>query len=89
MDREFFEEAGVLGLFWRQFGVIRGNNYEVYLFTAKSLEANIESKTDELVGWYLVENLPRNIIPNLAWMIPMANYKNAIMADIFHPEPEC
>ena len=84
MSREFTEEAGVDNLTWRKFGIIKGSAYELHLFTAKSMTANIKTMTDECVGWYSVRHLPENIIPNLNWIIPMANYKFPIMAEIIH-----
>jgi hypothetical protein len=34
----------------------------------------VESKTDEKVDWYPVDNIPENVIDNLKWLIPMAVY---------------
>jgi len=89
MVREFKEEAGCDGLDWRKFCVVKGNEYKLHLFSAHSFFADIESKTDEKVGWYQVNHLPINILPNLTWMIPMANYRLPIMAEVIHESPEC
>ncbi len=89
MVREFREEAGCDGLSWRKFGLVKGTEYELHLFTATSDIAEIRSMTDENVWWYLIECLPKNILPNLSWIIPMANYKLPIMAEIIHESPEC
>lgn len=32
---------------------------------------------------------PDNILPNLRWMIPMADYKTDMTAVVYHPSPEC
>lgn len=89
MTREFLEEAGCDNLNWRKFGLVHGKDYELHLFTAKDGAAKIRSMTDEQILWYPVNELPENILPNLSWLIPMANYKLPIMADVIHESPEC
>ncbi len=89
MAREFKEEAGCDGLKWRELGKVKGDGYVLYLFTAQSSFAHIESKTDENVGWYNIAHLQSNILPNLKWLIPMANYKLPIKATIIHKSPVC
>jgi 8-oxo-dGTP diphosphatase len=91
MTREFQEEAGEV-IDWRQFLLVKGNEYELHCFTAKATAINlpnIHSMTDEIVGWYPVESLPCNILPNLKWLIPMANYKFDITGTIIHESEEC
>ena len=88
MEREFQEEAGVM-LEWRQFLFVTGNNYELYCFTAKNHSVRIKTMTDEKVSWHSVKNLPPNILPNLAWIIPMANYKFPLKAVVEHESEEC
>jgi 8-oxo-dGTP diphosphatase len=91
MTREFFEEAGVT-INWRQFLVVTGNGYELFCFTAKTDNTNlmnIHTVTDEIIGWYSIESLPDNILPNLKWIIPMANYKFEITGTIYHESEEC
>jgi 8-oxo-dGTP diphosphatase len=89
MTREFREEAGCEGLDWRKYGRVRGNEYEVHLFTANNEIAEIRSVTDEMVGWYPIDKLPDNILPNLKWLIPMADYKLPINAEIIHESETC
>jgi 8-oxo-dGTP diphosphatase len=89
MNREFKEEAGCDNLNWRRFCRVYGNGYKLHLYRAESLDADIKSMTDELVGWYAMNKLPDNILPILSWAIPMANYKNVISAKVYHPLPEC
>ncbi len=89
MEREFHEEAGMRPVNWRQFARVTGNNYELFIFAAHSDRAGIESKTDELVGWYSIEKLPSNILPNLRWLIPMADYHLPITAEIIHESDVC
>jgi 8-oxo-dGTP diphosphatase len=92
MTREFWEEAGERDIAWRQFLFITGTGYELYCFTAKANPQNvmnIHSATDEIIGWYPVESLPQNILPNLKWIVPMANYKFDITGTIIHESEEC
>jgi 8-oxo-dGTP diphosphatase len=87
MVREFREEAGD-EISWRQFCLVKGDGYRVYYFTSKE-RAEISSKTDEKVGWYSIDKLPANVLPNLRWLIPMANYKFDITAAVIHQSPVC
>jgi 8-oxo-dGTP diphosphatase len=92
MTREFWEEAGERNIAWRQFLFITGTGYELNCFTAKADGANlknIHSATDEIIGWYPVESLPQNILPNLKWIVPMADYKFSITGTIIHESEEC
>lgn len=89
MVREFQEEAGCLIDTWRKFGTVKGVGYKLHLFTATGIWEVPETKTDEKIGWYSINNLPDNILPNLVWMIPMANYKLPITASVIHNSPEC
>jgi 8-oxo-dGTP diphosphatase len=91
MTREFMEEAGVT-INWRQFLVVTGKQYELYVFTARTDGTNhmkVHTATDEIVGWYSIDSLPDNILPNLKWIIPMANYKFEITGTIYHESEEC
>jgi 8-oxo-dGTP diphosphatase len=84
MAREFLEEAGVdiPAERWRLFCVLNGKTPEtgepivVHCFTARR-EANLKSLTDEPVAWYSTAVAhDGSCIPNLAWLIPMANDPN-------------
>jgi 8-oxo-dGTP diphosphatase len=83
MTREFYEETGmcVPTYAWERFLTMKfvPKDEAVHFFksTLRGPDAGrLESKTDELVGWYKVSeggqvlNLPT--VPNLAWVIPMA-----------------
>ena len=92
ITREFREEAGEDNINWRQFLYVTGNQYELYCFTAKADSKNlakIHTVTDEIIGWYPIESLPENILSNLKWLIPMANYKYEITGTIIHESEEC
>ena len=89
MVREFREEAGAMVLSWRQFCMLKGDGYRLYCFTAKE-NTGINPDTDEgTIAWYPVEKLPVNVLPNLLWLIPMANYKFDITATVIHKSPVC
>lgn len=87
MIREFREEAGT-AVTWRQFCFIYGSAYELYCFTSRD-DVEVNTMTDEPVNWYRINELPENIIPNLKWIIPMANYKHVINASVHHESEEC
>ncbi len=87
MTREFHEEAGP-ELTWRHFCLVTGDSYRLYCFTSQD-KTDIYTKTDEKVAWYPVDKLPDNALPNLLWLIPMANYKFDITAKVIHQSPEC
>jgi 8-oxo-dGTP diphosphatase len=85
--REFREETGA-EITWRQFAELTGDSYRLYCFTSRD-KAEIKTTTDERVEWYPLNNLPENLLPNAAFLIPMANYKFDITAKIVHPSPIC
>jgi 8-oxo-dGTP diphosphatase len=92
INREFWEEAGERNIKWRQFLFITGTGYELSCFTAKGTNkelTNVHTITDEIIDWYPIESLPENILPNLKWLIPMANYKFEISGTIIHESEEC
>lgn len=82
MGREFYEETGMSlpVYYWERFLIMKfvAKDEVVHFFKATlvSGEVHLESKTDELVGWYKVSEggqvLDLPTLPNLAWVIPMA-----------------
>jgi 8-oxo-dGTP diphosphatase len=89
MIREFQEEAGAKVTSWRQFCIMTGDSYELYLFTSKE-EITINPSLDEgKIDWYPVDRLPENTLPNLLFLIPMANYTYDITATVIHKSPVC
>ena len=87
MVREFEEEAGSV-VNWHLFYLIYGSTYELYCFTSRD-DARVKTMTDETVSWYRVDELPVNILSNLKWLIPMADYKYEIDAKIHHESETC
>lgn len=76
MRREFYEEAGALLDGWHQYCVFGGKDWKVYCFVIH-VRRNILldlNKTDERVSWFSPGCLPDRMIPNLRWLIPMAEF---------------
>jgi 8-oxo-dGTP diphosphatase len=89
MIREFQEEAGAEVTSWRQFAVMNGDSYTLNLFTSHE-NVKLNPNVDEgEISWYPAGQLPDNVLPNMRFLIPMANYKYAITAKIIHPSPIC
>lgn len=89
MRREFLEEAGLDLTDWREFCLVKGAEYEVHYLTMTRPKALIKTMTDERVGWYSVRRLPDNVVANVEWTVPMANYKFPIKAVVIHESPIC
>jgi 8-oxo-dGTP diphosphatase len=68
MQREFREEAGIT-VPWEKFLVLKGSDYEVNFFWSLGDITKCRSMTDEPIGFFPVNNLPKNIIDNLPWII--------------------
>ena len=87
MRREFKEEAGCDGLEWRNVGLVWGNSYNLFVFSARSRTAQPGTMTDEEVAWYSVKDLPDDTLRNLAWLIPLADYRLPITVTVHHESP--
>jgi len=75
MRREFEEEAGLDVLAWKPFLEIGGHDYYLYCYMYKGSRdemGKIHAVTDEKLEWHPAKSLPENIIPNLAWIVPLA-----------------
>jgi len=78
--REFNEECCVntIAETWNHIGRIENDgNYTVEIYTGlhKSFHGDLITGEDQKVQWFNVNDLPRNIISNLSWLIPFAvNY---------------
>jgi len=74
MRREFMEEAGAPVEDWREFAVLNVEAGAIHFFASHG-DHQLESKTEEMVGWYRVDELDRlPVIPNLKWLIPLAPF---------------
>lgn len=76
MSREFEEETGVItsSSDWQSFLIlINPNKYRVYmLFTFSEKFDSVKTVEQEVVSLHDINSLPENIIPNLAWLIPLS-----------------
>ncbi len=76
MSREFEEETGVgtTPEAWKAFAVINGGQeYKVYfLYTIDDNLTQAKTVEAEKVEIYVVDDLPRNVLHNLRWLIPMS-----------------
>ena len=89
MIREFREEAGADVASWREFCRMAGDGYRLCIFTSNE-KVKINPNDDEgEISWYPADNLPDNALPNLRFLVPMANYKFDITAKILHKNPQC
>lgn len=84
MFREFVEEVEYPALGWEGFALLKGvekdgKPYEVGFFRAdvppEELTRVIHSalEYDEKPEWWPVDGLPADVLPNLRFLIPMAN----------------
>ncbi len=90
MIREFEEEAGIKIEDWREFAVLNvGGENKVYCFSAVK-NCEITSITDEEVFWFDIYPyydfsglcFEENVLPNLKWLIPMAQSQEDIYAKV-------
>lgn len=74
MRREFLEECGVSKKNWIQYGKLVFPDAVVHLFAAEDgmLMHGVRSMTPEEVGVYYSEDTDEKRIPNLRFLIPMA-----------------
>lgn len=85
MRREFKEEANLDIDSWTWYCTLSDDeSYEVFCFYAFSGETP-KTMTEEMVGSYSAEFLPKTTIPNLHWLIPMAlSFQKGESASRFH-----
>lgn len=74
VTREISEEAGlsIPPQKWLSVGQMTWSNWEVSIWTATTTDNNAKAFPESGVAWYPVQILPKNIIANLAWLIPLA-----------------
>jgi len=90
MQREFHEKAGLAvhpWWRWRRFCVLDAadRSWRVFFFVAhlSDHEARaVRSQTEEHLEWHPVEQLPRDTIDNLRWLIPMALARSPVWAQV-------
>ena len=85
MRREFKEEAGCDGLEWRSIGLVWGSGYNMFVFSSRSSTARIKTMSNEgEVAWYPAKSLPSDVVGNLTWLIPLADYELPVSVMIYH-----
>jgi 8-oxo-dGTP diphosphatase len=88
MMREFAEETHlVIGPdLWKHFATQKGSSWDGGTYELHCLAAEIPNDFDaayikntegdgETVQWFQMHNLPKNITPNLSWLLPLATDK--------------
>lgn len=85
--REFKEETGEYITQWDKFAILKSNLHGgiVHFFVARNDGAEIETTTQEKVGWYninWVQNKYAKVVPNLRFLIPMAYNFNGTVFEI-------
>ena len=82
MCREFNEEAGDYIEKWEQYCSVEYPEAIIHFFRLFG-DYTAETKTDEMVSWYPIANLPDITIPNLYWLIPLALYTDDYKITVF------
>lgn len=76
MQREFFEETGVIISNWEEFAFLdipgqTNNSFSRVWFFRSFGDYQVKTTTEEAVDWYSIKILPR-VLPNLYWLLPLA-----------------
>ena len=72
MRREFEEETGLVIRDWTKSAKLRGRDWIVHVFFACGPIHKARSITDEEVLVAYIDRLPRNVLPNLHWLISLS-----------------
>jgi 8-oxo-dGTP diphosphatase len=86
--REFREEAGLDVGDWQEVLTLAGPDWHAHFYRTFSDVAAARATTDEALEVHPVRPLPADVIPNLAWIVPLlldedvatGNYRPQIMA---------
>lgn len=90
MEREFKEETGASGVFWRPFCQMKHRANTIIYFMGKA-DVEVESKTDEPARWYDLNNdddvslIMEKCVHNLHWLLPLALDKHGAVASVTDP----
>lgn len=96
MAREFMEEAGpwLPPSHWKKFLDLVGKDWHVRFFVARQAPLDlVESQTDEeivvrdVASPYVLIDVLRESVPNLAWLIPMAQQADRLEGEIRDGDP--
>lgn len=83
MSREFEEEAGISPAIWCRFCSLTGEDWRVHFFVANGYPHLARQMTGERL--HVVETkrlLEYPILPNLKWLVPMAEEGWSLRADV-------
>lgn len=87
LTREFYEETGYESTIddWRLFAILKGVDFVLNLFVSYSIPLNeLKTTTDEEVLIVDIDSLnPTNSLPNVSWLVKMANTIYLDRADYF------
>lgn len=76
IEREVFEESGlnIPANEWIKVGEMKLTDSICWVFAAiyKGELTDIQIKTDEILAWHSIRNIPINVLSNLTWLIPFA-----------------
>ena len=76
VEREVFEETNlqIHTNEWMKVGMLSGIDWKVHVFATiyTGKQSDAQTMTDEKIDWYKINNLPKNIISNLSWLIPLS-----------------
>jgi 8-oxo-dGTP diphosphatase len=73
MIREFREETGLHITSWMPFCQFLSREWSCYFYAAISSNLHeVRSMTDEAVLIFKTDELPKNVISNIRWLVPMA-----------------
>jgi 8-oxo-dGTP diphosphatase len=73
MIREWREETGddqEIG--WKPFMKLETRGGVIHFFAGTGDVSRARTVTDEKVNWWEAANMPSNVLPNLRWLVPMA-----------------
>jgi len=84
MQREMFEETGLHIVDWYHFATIYGTNWRLNCLTAISSLSGFESKTDEKVDIFNLDEVPfLPLVSNLFWLIPLSMDRSIVGPTLF------
>jgi len=69
--REFNEETNCIAYNFLKFAILDFSNALVHCYKLNISLELLESPTDEIVEIFPVDNLPKNLVNDVAWLVPM------------------
>lgn len=84
MFREFEEETGARVHNWEHFVTLTDSTNWSVAFFGTMTNIPVKTTTDEMISEHLVSQLPKNVVPNLYWLIPMYFHRNTSVDWPYH-----